>query len=503
MSTERIYQNDAYAVSNEAVVTAIRIENGCDVIACDASVFFPEGGGQPSDAGTVVFACDAAPRAGNDILTACDAAPRAGSDDPTAGGGRPSSSESRGSAAGGSSPSYESRGSAAGAVFEIVRAYDESLEDDVWHVTDAPAGTFRTGDRVTLTIDWDLRFRNMQRHCGEHMLSGTMYSLFGGVNRGFHMGEDYITIDIDLDGRMLDAEELDLAQATVNEAIWAGLPVTVTWFDDYESSLAMPVRKQVPHDGRVSVVTVGDAGDPYDCIACCGTHPSNSAEVGLLAIYKCEPNKGMNRIFFDCGKAAFDRLTADSALLAEAARRYSCSPSDLASRLDLEAQNISGLKARLAALTAYVKDAEKARILGDIKGCANSDTQTDTQTDTQADSRQLSIATGSDTCEADRPATLTYKYASDTLMTDDLLKLGFSVINETEGLLLLMMDTAKHTCLLFSSGSAKCGDLVKEFAPKYNGRGGGRPDNARAVFPDKASMNAFADAVIESVSTHM
>ena len=66
---------------------------------------------------------------------------------------------------------------------------------------------FSTGDRVGLNIEWELRFRNMQRHCGEHMLSGTMDTLFGGINKGFHMGDEYITIDIDLGGRMLTDEE--------------------------------------------------------------------------------------------------------------------------------------------------------------------------------------------------------------------------------------------------------------------------------------------------------
>ena len=402
MSTERIYRTDQYATENEAVITAVREKNGCDVIACDVSVFYPEGGGQPSDAGTV------------------------------------SAGES--------------------AVFEVVRASDDDLFDDVWHETDAPAGTFRTGDKVTLTIDWDLRFRHMQRHCGEHMLSGAMYSLFGGTNKGFHMGAEYITIDIDLDGRMLTDEELDLAQSTVNEAVWADLPVTVTWFDDYESSLALPVRKQVPHDGRVSVVTVGDPGDPFDCIACCGTHPSSSAEVGLVAIYKCEPNKGMNRIYFDCGKAAFEKLSADSRTLAEAARRYSCSPSDLPGRLDAEADSISSLKARLAAMTAYIKDAEKERILGSAANAG---------------------ASG-------------YIYSSDTLNADDLLKLGFSVINEVPGLFLIMRQPESHTCLLLSSSEErKCGAIVKEKVKGFNGKGGGRDDNARAIFPTTADMDAF------------
>lgn len=409
MVTERLYRSEKYMVSNAAKVTGIKEQDGYDVIACNASVFFPEGGGQPSDTGTVSFA--------------------EGSDGP-----------------------------GCTCVFSVTAAYDEDLESDVWHVTDAPAGTFSEGDSVILTIDWDLRFRNMQRHCGEHMLSGTLHSLFGGVNRGFHMGEEYITIDIDLDGRMLTDEELDLAARTVNEAIWSDLPVTVTWFDDYESSLALPVRKQVPHDGRVSVVTVGDPDDPYDCIACCGVHPASSAEVGLLAIYKCEPNKGMNRIYFDCGSAALSRLSADSAMLADAAKRYSCAPSDLASRLDAEAENLSQLKAHLAEMTAYIKEVERRKIISNIsKGDPS-----------------------------------VYVCSSDLLTADDLLKLGFSVVNEISGILLVMKQTGTHTCLLLSSSEDhKCGEIVKTYAPNHNGRGGGRPDNARAVFSCKADMDSF------------
>jgi alanyl-tRNA synthetase len=172
------------------------------------------------------------------------------------------------------------------------------------------------------------------------------------------MGDEYITIDIDLGGRMLTEEELDLAERTVNEAIWADLPVTVTWFDDYESSLALPVRKQVPHDGRVSVVTVGDIEDPFDCIACCGTHPSSTGQVGLVSLYKCEPNKGMNRVFFDCGKRAFDKLAGDFSILTGVSKRYSCSPEDLPSRLDSEAESISALKGRVASFASYVSEKE-------------------------------------------------------------------------------------------------------------------------------------------------
>ena len=408
MATKRLYRTDRYLTTNKSTVTAVREKNGFDLITTVESYFYPEGGGQPSDIGKVWLR---------------------------------------------------------NVPYAVTHASCEDLESDVWHLTDAPAGTFHEGDAVTLVVDWDFRFRNMQRHCGEHMLSGAMYSLFGGVNKGFHMGDDYTTIDIDLGGRMLTEEELRLAEKTVNDAIWADLPVETLWFDDYESSKVMPVRKAVPHEGRVSVVVVGGPEDPFDCIACCGTHPSSAGQVGLVAIYKCEPNKGMNRIFFDCGSAAFEKLTGDSKLLSDIAKRYSCSPHDLPGRLDIEADNNAALRARLAALSSYVRDNEKAAILRGISEAGSS----------------------------------VFTYYSDLLSTDELLKLGFAVIGEASGQLLALGHPETNTCLLFSSGDVKCGQLIKAHASEYGGRGGGRDDNARAIFATAADMRRFADALPEMI----
>jgi len=404
MSTERLYKEDQYLKSCTAAVTAVREKDGFDVITCNKSVFYPRGGGQPADTGTV------------------------------------------------------SRGNL---IWSVTDTYDESLISDVWHLTDAPAGTFSAGDEVTLTIDWDMRFLNMQRHCGEHMLSGTFHTLFGGVNKGFHIGDGYVSIDIDLDGRLLTDEEIDLAGRMVNEAIWADLPVKVTYFDTYEESLIMPVRKAVPHEGVVSVVTVGDPDDPYDCIACCGTHPSSSAQVGLLAIYKHEPNKGMTRIFFDCGSAALARLTADESLLMRIADRYSCASQDLMKRLDTEEENLSELKARMSKLSAYVRENESSRIAG----------------------------------EAAAKGACRFAAENDVLSVDELLKTGFEVMEKSSLTLLALMHPETSTCLIFSDGSVKCGAMVKEKAPAHNGRGGGRDDNARAMFASASDMRAFAEDI--------
>ena len=406
MASERIYKSNQYEFQNSAKVLEVTTVEGCDCIVCDRSVFFPEGGGQPSDTGTV---------ARGDEL------------------------------------------------YNVLCAVDKSLEDDVRHITDAAAGTFKPGDEVVLTIDWDSRFRNMQRHLGEHMLSGTFHSLFGGVNRGFHMGEEYITIDIDIDGRMLTDEEIDLAERTVNDAIWADLPVSIDYFEDYQASLAMPVRKQVPHDGEVSVVTVGELPEPYDCIACCGTHPSSSGQVGLLAIYKHEPNKGMNRIYFDCGIMAKEHLNRDMKQLAAIADHNSCKTSDLMHKLESDEEAVRRLKAQMAGMSAYIKDAEKIKIAHGLAG------------------------------------NKVFTYELDLITVDDLLKLGFAVIGASEDKLLLLLHPSTGTVLLFSSGEAKCVRLVREYASEFGGRGGGRDDNARAVFANDKDMKAFADKLTEVV----
>lgn len=54
-----------------------------------------------------------------------------------------------------------------------------------------------SGTNVKCLIDWNTRLDHMQQHCGEHILSGVFLKLFNGHNKGFHMGEDYVTIDID------------------------------------------------------------------------------------------------------------------------------------------------------------------------------------------------------------------------------------------------------------------------------------------------------------------
>src|SRR2546421_11435644 len=54
MATERLYYADSHLSEFEAVVTAIKTtDDGRTAVALDRTAFYPTGGGQPSDTGTL------------------------------------------------------------------------------------------------------------------------------------------------------------------------------------------------------------------------------------------------------------------------------------------------------------------------------------------------------------------------------------------------------------------------------------------------------------------
>ena len=204
MNTIKLYQQDVYQQQCQAVVKAV----DQDTVLLDQTIFFPTGGGQSCDLGTI------------DGL-------------------------------------------------EVTEVYEK--DDLVYHRLSVPPA-FQEGMQVHCRIDWDRRFDNMQRHCGEHILSGICYQLFGGINRGFHMGQDYMTVDIALEEnpeiKEITWEMAKEAELAANQVIWSNAPVTVRHFETREEAEKMPLRKALAIDEEISIVCVGDVKNASDCVAC-------------------------------------------------------------------------------------------------------------------------------------------------------------------------------------------------------------------------------------------
>lgn len=194
MATERLYYADAYLAEFEAVVVAHGEVAGRPAVALDRSAFYPEGGGQPADNGTI--------------------------------GGR--------------------------------RVLDVQVDDDtVWHVLEQgdQVGHLPIGAAVRGQVDWARRQDHMQQHCGQHLLTAAFLATGGPATRSFHLSEGSATID--LDAAELSAAQVRAAEELANQVVWADQPVLARFVDDAELA-GIRLRKPPSVSGPVRVVSIGD-----------------------------------------------------------------------------------------------------------------------------------------------------------------------------------------------------------------------------------------------------
>lgn len=169
---------------------------------------------------------------------------------------------------------------------------------EVAHVTDA---RLDVGARVFCKIDWARRFDHMQQHAGDHLLAGALYRLHGGYTIGLHLGEDVSTIDVKLPNgaTRLAPDALAALEIEVNREIQGDHPIK-SWFPSDSERAALPLRKEPTVKEHIRVVLMGD----FECVACGGTHPGSTGQLGALKILNVAPSKGNMRVSFVCGMRA-------------------------------------------------------------------------------------------------------------------------------------------------------------------------------------------------------
>lgn len=421
----RLYTQDVYMKESDAEILEIRpAEDGMDILL-DKCIFFPTGGGQSCDKGFIdEFPVKDVYEEGTNVWC------------------------------------------------KIVTAADSNLKPT------HSLSDIKTGNIVHCKIDWERRFDNMQRHCGEHILSGMFYREYGGVNRGFHMGEEYMTIDISLEEKPEFSEiTWDMAmnvEHCANEAIWTNQPVITRRFKTKAEAEKLPLRKKLTIDENISIVCVGSPENASDCVACCGTHPSTAGQVGLIKILKVENYKGMFRIYCEAGKRALCDYDKKHDILSKLDQKYSAVPETLIERIAASDEKAKAIKDQLYTLKQeYIRE-KVAEISADLEAASLGNTV----------SSQLG------------DKIILKEYAG--LAVDDLLQIGRPFIESTDkpllDKLLLIIAPEQNTLLLFSSGGKiDCGKLVKENASIYNGKGGGKNTNARAIFKKREDLDIFID----------
>lgn len=242
---KKLYYEDPYMKEFVAIVTDSRTDERGHYVVLDRTAFYPEGGGQPCDLGSL--------------------------------NGIP--------------------------VIDV-----QEIEGEIRHYlgtgTGVPVpsvpGTAVPVPTVQGSIDWSRRFSLMQQHSGEHIVSGLIHRRFGYDNVGFHMGSDLITID--LNGPM-DKNDIREIEEEANRYIWENHATNI-FICTEEQKESLPYRSKKALTGEVRIVEF--PGD--DMCACCGLHVRNTGEIGLVKLISVKNFREGVRIEMACGKQALTYL---------------------------------------------------------------------------------------------------------------------------------------------------------------------------------------------------
>lgn len=160
---------------------------------------------------------------------------------------------------------------------------------------------FKPGDPVTICIDKDHRLKNARLHTGGHLLSSVIYEKLKLPLipvKGFHYQQGaYIEFEPSEDIPEIGENNLN---EVLKEDIQRQLPVTTKIV--HENSLLFkqafkPAGFVVPEDSLLRLVKIGD----YLAYPCGGTHLHHTGELNYLRIKHIKHKKGRVRVSYDAG----------------------------------------------------------------------------------------------------------------------------------------------------------------------------------------------------------
>ena len=332
-----------------------------------------------------------------------------------------------------------------------LRVTDVFVEDgEVWHEIE---GELRMGEAVHGSIDWPRRFDHMQQHAADHMLAGALYELTGATTIGLHIGPEVSSIDVAMPNgeTHLSAEMIERLEETVNARVQADHPIRC-WFPDAEELESLPLRKRPTVSEHVRIVAMGD----FEMVACGGTHPSTTGQIGPVKIVSAAPARGKLRLSFLAGMRAYRELQRNYISAHAAAQLLSTNVEELPERL-------SGVLARLKDAEFELGRLRRERLLEGAEAMLAS-------AETLPGGGRLVAAE----IQADMAG---------------LKELASRLIAERGVAVLLATAEGERRELLFARSAdldIPMGVLMKQATGPLGGRGGGRPDFAQGGGPAAA-----------------
>lgn len=170
----------------------------------------------------------------------------------------------------------------------------------IYHLVDRSLAENTT---VMGKIDFAERFRKMQSHTAEHIVSGLIWQNFGFHNIGFHLSADSMTADFD---GWLNEEQLRVIETLANQAVYECRGVK-GYYPSADELEKMEYRSKLELSENVRIVEI----DGVDRCACCAPHVSNTGAIGMIRILFGEKYKGGIRLYMKAGSDSLSDCRAE------------------------------------------------------------------------------------------------------------------------------------------------------------------------------------------------
>ncbi len=226
--TVELFREDAYKKNCKAKVVSVKDNQ----VELDQTIFYPSGGGQPGDRGTIR------------TIT--------------------------------------------GLEIPIVDCFRDRENGTHLHILAEDSEIPKVGELVSVELDWERRHKLMRMHTALHLLCSVVDA---GVTGG-SVGEEKGRLDFDLE----EAPDKEALTAKLNELIQKNARVADDWITDEQLEAnpdlvrTMSVKPPVGQ-GKVRVIGIDD----IDLQPCGGTHVKATGEIGPLRVGKIEKKGRMNR----------------------------------------------------------------------------------------------------------------------------------------------------------------------------------------------------------------
>ena len=357
-------------------------------------------------------------------------------------------------------------------VTNTTKASDQHL-----HHVKVLEGSVRTGDTLDARVDTSLRQRTRLNHSATHLLHAALREVLGDhvQQKGSLVDSERLRFDFS-HFEAVTPEELKAIENRVNEQVRANTPVTtrIMSMDEAIEAGAMALFGEKYGD-EVRVLTMGE--DNFSVELCGGTHVDRTGDIGLMRIVsESGIAAGVRRIEAVTGAGALARMDETEQQLAKVCDVVKGSPDSVAAKVtalrnesrELE-KEIARLKQKLATSAGGDLTSGAVEVAGIKVLAANVD---------GADAKSLRDTL--DQCKNKLGSAVILLSA----VSDDKVALAAGVTKDL-------------------TDRIKAGDLMREFAQRLGGKGGGRPDMAQGGGTDVKALPEVLKTVPEWVGANL